>query len=88
MHPNFLGFLLHLRQNLCVLKSPLGFVETLLLLEVFSVIVFPGVVLAALDLVGFGAGSGAASDLRVMFLADLQRGVTDGNFVMKLSALI
>ena len=60
----------------------------MLLLEVFSVVVFPGGVLTALDLVGFGAGSGEASGLGVMFLADLQRGVTDGGFVMKLSVLI
>ena len=85
LHPNFLGFLLHLRLNLCVLKSPLGFVETLPLLEVSSVVVFTGGVLAA---GGFGAGSGAASNLAVMFLADLRRGVTDGGFVTKLSALI
>ena len=88
MHPNFLGLLLLLRPNLCVLKSPLGFVETLLFLEVFSVIVFLGGVATAPELVGFGAGSGVASGLGTMFLVDLQRGVTDGGFVMKLSALI
>ena len=76
---------MRLRPNLCVLKSPLGLVETLPLLEVSSVIVFNGRVLAA---GGFGAGSGAVSGLGVMFLADLRRGVTDGGFVTKLSALI
>ena len=37
---------------------------------------------------GFGAGSGVASGLGAVFLADLQRGVTGGGFVTKLSALI
>ena len=87
LHLNFLGFLLHLRPNLCVLKFPL--VETLSLFGLSFVALFGCGVFAD---GGFGAGSGVAaglaSGLGTMFLADLQRGVTGGGFVTKLSASI
>ena len=60
-------------------------VETLSLFGLYSVVLFGRGVFAA---GGFGVGSGVASGLGAMFLADLQRGVTGGDFVTKLSALI
>ena len=63
--------------------------ETLSLFGLSSVVLFGSGVFAA---GGFGAGSGVASGLAsclgAMFLADLQRGVTGGGFMTKLSALI
>ena len=59
--------------------------ETLSLFGLSSVVLFRCGVFAA---GGFGAGSGVASGLGAMFLADLQRGVTGGDFVTKLSTLI
>ena len=59
--------------------------ETPPLLEVSYVVVFDGRLLTAGR---FGAGFGAVSGLGVMFLANLLKGVTDGGFVTKLSALI
>ena len=63
--------------------------ETLSLFGLSFVVLFGRGVFAA---GGFGAGSGVASGLAsglgAMFLADLQRGVTGGGFVTKLSTLI
>ena len=74
-----------LRPNLCVLKSPLGLVETPSLFGLSFVVLFRHPVFAA---GGFDAGSGVACGLGAMFLADRRRGVTGGGFVTKLSTLI
>ena len=63
--------------------------ETLSLFGLSFVALFGcGVFAAGGFVAGSGVAAGLASGLGTMFLADLQRGVTGGRFMTKLSALI
>ena len=84
LHPNFLCFLLLLRPNCSVLKSPLEMTGALFSTDELAFDLFLD---GGVSTVGFG-DFGGVSDVSLMFLVDLLKGITGGGFAVNLSALI